>query len=193
MDRKEAKGIGVHVFVDNTNVFTEGQRASSIRLGKSPRYLDKYYVLDYGKLLYVVMERDTRFLAAIPCMYGSEPPPNDTVWERVRSEGFDLKVFQRNFFGKEKRVDMEMGLDIQKMTWECEKPGICCIVAGDEDYVSVVERLHEAKWKVEVWFWNNASGKLKEAADRFESLNPHIDFIGTRPRKKPSKRKTGKR
>ncbi len=193
MNGQVAKRTGVHVFVDNTNVFTEGQRASNVRLGKSARYLDKHYVLDYGMLLYVVMEHDTRFLAAIPCMYGSEPPPQDTVWERIRNEGFDLKVFQRNFFGKEKRVDMEMGLDIQELIWKCEQPGICCIVAGDQDYVSVVERLHRAKWKVEVWFWNNVSGELKQAADRFESLNPHIDFIGTRPQEKPSKRKSGRR
>lgn len=175
---------GIYVFVDNTNVFDEGRRASARRLGKRGWQKDRFYVLDYGKLLYVLEERNTRILAAVPRMYGSEPPPNDSVWKRVRDEGFDLKVFKPNFFGKEKQVDMEMGLDIHAMTYSCEKPGVCCIIAGDRDYVSVIERLHDRGWTGEVWFWDNAAQELKAAADRFESLDRHIDFIGSRPLKR---------
>ena len=179
-----AMGNAVHVFVDNTNVFLEGRRASAIRLGLPASNKDPYYVIDYGKLLYVV--QDGRHLASIPRMYGSEPPPNDTVWDRIRDDGYDLTVFKRNFFGKEKGLDMELGLSINDLVHESRaqgaQPGTVCIVAGDADYVRVVERLRKAKWTAEVWYWNNAAGDLKAAANRFESLNKHIDFIGTRPR-----------
>lgn len=171
----------IHIFVDNSNVFYEGQRASNVRLGRSASQLDKSFIIDYGKLLYVIQEKDSRIPAQMPMMYGSEPPPRDTVWKRIEREGFDVQVFKKNFFGKEKRVDMTMGLDMQKLALTAEQPGTCCIVAGDDDYVPVVEVLQNHSWTVEVWFWDNVAGNLKEAADRFESLNPHIDFLGTRP------------
>jgi uncharacterized LabA/DUF88 family protein len=184
------KGNAVHVFVDNTNVFLEGRRASAIRLGLPASRKDPFFVIDYGKVLYVV--QDGRHLASIPRMYGSEPPPNDSVWKRIRDDGFDLTVFKRNFFRKEKGLDMELGLSISDLIHESRaqglQPGIVCLVAGDADYVRIVERLRKAKWTAEVWYWNNAAGDLKDAADRFESLNKHIDFIGTRPRPKHKKR-----
>jgi hypothetical protein len=106
----------VHVFVDNSNVFEEGKRASHVRLWKSRRYKDQEYVLDYGMLLQLVM--DGGYLAALPKMYGSEPPPNDTVWDRIREEGYDLTVFKRNIFGKEKGLDMELGAAIMDLIYE---------------------------------------------------------------------------
>ncbi len=182
----------VHIFIDNTNVFEEGKRASHVRMGKSRKYKDQEYVLDYGALLQVVM--DGGYLAALPKMYGSEPPPNDTVWQRIRDEGFDLTVFKRNIFGREKGLDMEMGLAMSDLVHEKrmagEPPGTVCIVAGDADYIPVVRRLKNAGWRTEVWYWDNAARQLVDAVDRFESLNPHIDVIGTRPRKKSRRRRS---
>ena len=188
--KSAAKGNAVHVFVDNTNVFFEGRRASAIRLGQPASRKDPFFVIDYGKLLYVV--QDGWHLASIPRMYGSVPPPNDTVWDRIRDDGYDLTVFKRNFFGKEKGLDMELGLSISDLMHESAikglQPGIVCLVAGDADYVRIIERLRKAKWTAEVWYWNNAAAELKKTADRFESLNKHIDFIGTRPSHKLKKK-----
>lgn len=176
----------VYLFVDNTNVFEEGKRASGIRLGMPARLKDQQFAIDHGALMLVVM--DNRGLAALPKMYGSEPPPNDTVWDRIREEGYDLKVFRRNIFGREKGLDMELGLAVNDLIYETkiagEDPGTVCIVAGDADYLPVLERLRRHEWTSEVWYWNNAAEVLKQGADRFESLNPHIDFLGTRPRKR---------
>ena len=176
----------VYVYVDNTNVFLEGMRASSVRMGKSAKYRDQEFVLDYGALLLVVMDGGT--LAALPKMYGSEPPPNDSVWDRIRSEGYDLTIFKRNFRGKEKGLDMELGLSALELIFETkvagDPPGTLCLVAGDADYIPLLRRLKDHGWTSEVWYWDNVAGALRDAADRFESLNPHIDFIGTRPRKK---------
>jgi uncharacterized LabA/DUF88 family protein len=185
-----AKGTAVHVFVDNTNVFIEGKRASAIRLGMKASTLDGEFVIDYGKLLYTV--QDARHLAGIPKMYGSVPPPNDSVWQRIRDDGYDLKLFKRNIFGREKGVDVELALAAQELVFDTKskglRPGTICIVAGDADYVPLAERLRQAGWVVEVWYWNNAADALKKAANRFESLNKHIDFVGTRPKRKPVKR-----
>ena len=51
-------------------------------------------------------------MGEVPILYGSRPPAEDSVWDRIRDDGFDVKVFDRNIRNKEKGVDMEMGMDI---------------------------------------------------------------------------------
>lgn len=108
----------IHVFVDNSNVLLEGRRCSQMRKKGAARlsaFLDDSYEVDWGKFLYVVQENDQRGLANVPILYGSRPPPNDSVWQRIRDDGFDTKVFGRNIRNKEKGVDMEMGMDIVEL------------------------------------------------------------------------------
>ena len=105
----------LHLFVDNSNVLLEGRRFAEMKRKGKPKlgpYLDNSYEIDWGKFLYVVKRTDTRALAEVPFLYGSRPPPNDSVWQRIREDGFDVKVFDRNIRNKEKGVDMEMGMDI---------------------------------------------------------------------------------
>ncbi len=105
----------LHTFVDNSNVLIEGRRFSEIkRKGRSKLspFTDDNYEIDWGKFLYVLKEQDSRGLAEVPILYGSRPPAEDSVWDRIRDDGFDVKVFDRNIRNKEKGVDMEMGMDI---------------------------------------------------------------------------------
>ena len=165
----------VYVFVDNSNVWIEGNKVAGRK--SNPAVPSNYrYRIEYGKLLeHVVAGRQ---LGGVPKLYGSEPPPNDSVWQIIRSRGFDVKVFKRNIFNKEKGVDMRMGLDIGRLI-AMEKPAsTIAIVAGDADFVQVIEDAHADGWKVEVWYWSNAAGDLKKAADRFEALDPVLNKIG---------------
>jgi hypothetical protein len=120
----------VYVFVDNSNLWIEGKKVSG-RLSKPPVPSNYNYRVEYGWLLNHVV--GTRDLADVPKLYGSEPPPNDSVWKMIRSKGFDVKVFKRNIFNKEKGVDMKMGIDITKLTLLTEPPAVVAIVAGDAD------------------------------------------------------------
>jgi hypothetical protein len=84
----------LHLFVDNSNVLLEGRRFAEMKRTGKPRlspYLDNSYEIDWGKFLYVVKETDTRALAEVPYLYGSRPPPQDSVWERIRDDGFDVR------------------------------------------------------------------------------------------------------
>jgi uncharacterized LabA/DUF88 family protein len=54
------------------------------------------------------------------------------------------------------------------------------LVAGDGDYVPVVEDLVENGFTVHVAFWNHAAQSLKGAASRFISLDPHHQFLSSR-------------
>jgi len=101
-----------YVFVDNSNLWIEGKKVAG-RHSKPAVPSNYRYRIEYGKLLEHVL--DGRELAAVPKLYGSEPPPNDSVWKIIRAKGFDVKVFKRNIYNKEKGVDMRMGLDMGRL------------------------------------------------------------------------------
>ena len=171
----------LHTFVDNSNVLIEGRRFSEMnRKGRNKlsNLKDNDYEIDWGKFLYVLKMKDTRGLAEVPILYGSRPPAEDSVWNRIRDDGFDVKVFDRNIRNKEKGVDMEMGMDIaERIHTTDDKPRIMVVAAGDADYIPAVERAKSKGWPVEVWFWSNAAGELKKAASRFFPLDQHLNFL----------------
>jgi uncharacterized LabA/DUF88 family protein len=73
---------------------------------------------------------------------------------------------------------MRMGLDIGRLVLTEKDPATIVIVAGDADFLPVVEDVHAEKWKIEAWYWSNCAGELKQVVDRFESLNPALYKIG---------------
>ena len=165
----------VYVFVDNSNLWIEAKKASGRRSRPSVPS-NRFYRIEYGKLLLHVL--DGRDLAAVPKLYGSEPPPNDSVWKMIRLKGFDVKVFKRNIFNREKGVDMRMGLDIVRLVLTTKPPSTVAIVAGDADFIQVVDDAHAEGWKVEAWYWANAAGDLKKAVDRYENLASALNDVG---------------
>ena len=96
----------------------------------------------------------------------------------VAPKGFEVEVFKRNIFNKEKGVDMKMGIDIAQLVHTSYSSGILIIVAGDADFVPVMEMAREKNWQTEVWYWSVAAKALRNAADRFEKLDPHLNSIG---------------
>jgi uncharacterized LabA/DUF88 family protein len=137
----------VHVFIDNSNLWIEGKKISG-RRSRPPVPSNYRYRMEYGRLLQHVLEN--RDLAAVPKLYGSEAPPNDSVWNMIRSKGFNVTVFKRNIYNKEKGVDMRMGLDISRLVLKEKPPSRVIIVVGDDDFVQVVDDVHAEGWKVEV-------------------------------------------
>lgn len=43
-----------------------------------------------------------------PVIIDSWPPPNDSLWHCIQSEGFEVIVYDRNFKNEEKKVDVEL-------------------------------------------------------------------------------------
>lgn len=157
----------VHLFVDNSNVKIEGCRLSYAKRsngGRRGTYVDDTYEIDWGKFLHLVKSRGDRLLAQVPILYGSRPPPDDSVWQEIRKEGFDVKVFDRNIRNKEKGVDMEMGMDVVERILQVIPPETIVIAAGDADFKGIVERAKKKGWNVEVWFWGNAAHDMQAAA-----------------------------
>ncbi len=149
---------GLHLFIDNSNVYIEGQRVA-----RETFYYDDSLVLrfrvSYGGLLdFVSQGRSLREAVLV----GSRPPPNDALWNRLKSLGIEPRIFDRNIYtGREKRVDAEMTNAIRDCLEDNPEPGTIALVAGDADYVPVLERCIKRKWLIELYFWAQASSELK--------------------------------
>jgi uncharacterized LabA/DUF88 family protein len=170
----------LHLFVDNSNVLLEGRRFAEMRRrghDKLSEILDNSYEIDWGKFLHVVKKKDSRLLAQVPILYGSRPPPNDSIWEQIRKEGFDVKIFDRNIRNKEKGVDMEMGMDVVERLLTVKPPMTIAIAAGDGDFLPVVTRARAKGWRVELWFWSNAAGDLKKAVNECNALDSYLQYL----------------
>ena len=49
-------------------------------------------------------------------LYGSEPPPIDSVWKKAEEYGFKVKCYHKDEAGKEKKVDEKLVADVTEMT-----------------------------------------------------------------------------
>jgi uncharacterized LabA/DUF88 family protein len=101
----------------------------------------------------------------------------------VERYGFQVHRYDRNFAGKEKKVDVGIA---HRMTKDAYSGVInrnedeITLVAGDKDFVPVVEDLVGEGFKVDVVFWNHGSKELFQLASKFIDLNPHLDLL-TKP------------
>ena len=66
--------------------------------------LDLTYTIDFWKLHhFVVGADDTKITKAV--LFGSRPPPNDSIWTFAKRAGFEVIQPDRNVKNKVKRVD----------------------------------------------------------------------------------------
>jgi len=91
--------------VDNSNLFVEGkytvgriERAGKFDYRRNSYQLNQLYV-DHGRLLSTVVKG--RRIGSNLVIVGSRPPPNDSLWDWIRNQGY--------YANKEKKVDMELG------------------------------------------------------------------------------------
>ena len=174
-------------YVDNSNVFVEGSRASAVAKGlpgaatyvqaMNNHVTDKTWQPDYGKLHQFACGDKSEIGCAK--LWGS-PPPSDSFWKMVEHKGFEVKTYEKNFAGKEKKVDVAIAHQITKDAYSGKiRKGIdeVTLVAGDKDFVPVVEDLVESGHIVHVVFWDNVAPELRAAWSRFTSLNPFLNHL----------------
>ena len=175
-------------YVDNSNVFIEGQRVSAVTQGQAEniidamnrRVIDYRWRLDYGALHDIACGQPAEIGASY--LWGS-PPPGDSFWRMVERYGFRVTTYDRNAAGKEKKVDVAIAHQITKDAYSgVIKKGVdeITLVAGDKDYVPVVQDLVANGHVFDVAFWNHAARELKEAASKFVPLDGYLDVL-TKP------------
>lgn len=173
------------VYVDNSNVWIEGMHVSAVVRGIAPdlfaaqdnNICDQSWRIDFGRLLQFAGGEESEIGKAV--LYGSRPPPNDSLWKAAEAEGFEVVVHDRNIRGKEKKIDTNIATDIVADSYELMEPGRddIVLVAGDSDYVPTVERLTSRGLVFTIVFWDHAARELKESANRFVSLNRYLDHL----------------
>lgn len=174
------------VYVDNSNVFIEGKRVKAVEVGlemnifdaMNNRTLANSYKLDFGRLHHFIAGDEESEIKR--CMlFGSKPPPNDSLWDAAQRAGFEIVVEDRNVANKEKKIDTGIvaAMTRDAYTITDKKRDTITLVAGDGDFVPAVRQLVEDGFCVEVVFWDHVSQELKNAASKFISLNPMLNHL----------------
>ena len=174
------------IYVDNSNVFIEGQRVAAVKNGYAldlqdanlRRIFDHSYRLDFGKL-YRFISQNGNSGAERAVLFGSKPPPNDSLWAIAKSAGFELVIEERSMDNKEKKIDtgivtMMMGDSFTRADAAKDQ---FVLVAGDSDYVPTVQHLIGRKFKVDVIFWEHASQELQKICSRFVGMDAHFSEL----------------
>ena len=169
----------VWIFVDNSNLWIEGKKAyaeaHNLMTSEDPRAR-----FDIGQLNEVVAAG-----REVSCrrLYGSRPPPVDTVWAKIEEQGWEVDIKDKSYHtGKEKQVDSQLITDVAIVV-SSEKIGTVIIVAGDVDYKPPIEEALARGWKVEVWSWERAlSAGIRDHKEIGEGLrvlylNHYMDKI----------------
>jgi uncharacterized LabA/DUF88 family protein len=175
-----------YIYVDNSNLYIEGRRASAVAQGLARNIndamnndiLDHGYTVSFGKLYEFLCGQDKRQIKRV-ALFGSRPPPNDGIWQYAKKAGFELHLEDRNYSNKEKKIDTGIATLITKDAYKHGNPAddLFVLVAGDSDYVPTIKELKDDGFKVEVVFWNHASRELREAASKFIGLNDYLDAL----------------
>jgi len=166
------------ILVDNSNVWIEGMKYSAKRKGMEDAQ-DWSWRIEFGSLLHEVANGH-KIIGAI--LVGSEPPPNDTVWNAARQQGFEVITYQRGQAG-EKSVDTELvarGLEvIYRYKYVEKRPAILKLLSGDRDFVPLIQTAYREGWETELWgFSSSLSVELAQMAHRVRPLDEVFDKIG---------------
>lgn len=175
-----------YIYVDNSNLYIEGQRVSAVASGLTSNIiqamnlgiLDYGYTISFGKLHKFLCGDDLLNIKRA-ALFGSRPPPNDSIWQYAKTAGFELHLEDRNYANKEKKIDTAIATLMTKDAYKHGKPAedIFVLVAGDKDYVPTLNELRADGYNVEVVFWNHAAQELKAAARRFIALDSFLDTL----------------
>lgn len=173
------------VYVDNSNVWIEGMHVSAVNKGlaldvydaASNKICDFDWAFDFGKLLHFAGGDKHSIKKA--ALFGSRPPKNDSLWVAAEKNGFEVITYDRNIKNREKKIDTDIVSTIMEDSYEIMDivNDEIVLVAGDKDYVPLVEKLKKRKIRVVLCFWNHAAEELINACDEHLSLDKFLDYL----------------
>ena len=159
-----------YIYVDNSNLFIEGKRVSAVKKGlamnifeaMNNRIIDYSYTISFGRLHEFVAGSDQSQIARA-VLFGSRPPPNDSIWKYAERAGFELILEDRNVANKEKKIDTGIVSAMVRDAYKSmdAKNDTIVLVAGDADFVPAIRQLVEDGYNVEVVFWDHVAKELR--------------------------------
>lgn len=180
-----------YIYVDNSNLYIEGRRVSAVAQGLADNIveamqlgiLDHGYTISFGKLHEFVCGKDNNQIKRA-ALFGSRPPPNDSIWQYAEKAGFELHLEDRNYANKEKKIDTGIATLLTKDAYKSDgyknnKPDqdTFVLVAGDSDYVPTIKELQADGFIVEVVFWNHAARELRDVASKFIGIDQYLEAL----------------
>ncbi|KAK4207109.1 hypothetical protein QBC37DRAFT_102453 [Rhypophila decipiens] len=180
------------IFIDDSNVWIEAQKFAASGNSHMPKLedteRDPRLRIDIGKL--VESLRKNR-IQGPSFLYGSRPPPNDSVWEAFQKNKFETNIYDRAIqSGKEKEVDNSMSADMSEKATELrvraeiggpkeklkKENTTFVVITGDRDMLPAVKKIIlKCQIRVELWAWKSgiSSEYLKLLSDNSDlfSLN----------------------
>jgi hypothetical protein len=184
------------IFVDDSNVWIEAQKFAASGNSHMPKLQDSdrdpRLRTDIGKL--VRRLRRNRRTQGPSFLYGSRPPPNDSVWRAFEKNQFETHIYDRAYGGKEKEVDNSMSVGMAKRATrlqvevelrsesgdpkaaEKRDKTIFVVVTGDRDMMPAVKLVLECNIRVELWGWKSGISQayLDLAAKENDLLSLHL-------------------
>lgn len=167
-----SKPPGIYIYVDNSNIWIVAKKMQSAKQNLQTKE-DHRIRIDVGKLAAAIANHRT---ISNGIVYGSIPPPTDSVWNKMKGDNFEVKCKKRSTWtGKEKQVDAEMSTDITTTAIKTpsEKRSTIVLVSGDGDFIPCLESvLKEERWTIEVYTWKDtvASDLRKLASQHKERV-----------------------
>ena len=158
------------IFFDDSNVWIEAKKLASLVSGYKTTE-DHRIRINIGRLLEIVARGRKSRVSSI--LYGSEPPPIDTVWKKAKDYGFVVKSHNRSKdTGKEKKVDSSLSADLTEVAIEHkDEKGVIVLVAGDADFIPPITKALDREWDVEIYMWRHAiSQEIKKLSEKDNKL-----------------------
>ena len=161
----------VFIFVDDSNVWIEAKKLAANKLNlKSVE--DPRLRMDIGKITDVVANNRK---VAWGTLYGSEPPPLDSVWQKIKKRGWKVVLTRRSTLtGKEKQLDQQIVSDITALISGCIVRGKIVIMSGDADMIPAIKRSLQNQWSIEIWTWENS---VSNSLSKLARKNPKLMSI----------------
>ncbi|KAK1829966.1 hypothetical protein QBC39DRAFT_355339 [Podospora conica] len=184
------------IFVDDSNVWIEAQKFAASGNSHMPKLQDTdrdpRLRIDIGKLVERLRRKGRTQGPSF--LYGSRPPPNDSVWKAFEKNRFKPKIYDRALGGQEKEVDNSMSVDMAKKATELNLEAAFMakhfgdreagekkdqttfvVVTGDRDMMPAVKCVLGYGIRVELWGWKSGiSQAYLDRAAMDDLLSVHL-------------------
>ena len=157
----------VGVFIDTQNLYHSARNLYKARV-------------NFGAVLKEAVA-GRKLVRAVAYVITSEAGDEKNFFEALEKLGIETKTKDLQvFYGGSKKGDWDVGLAVDAIKF-APKLDAVVLVAGDGDYVPMVEYIQSMGTQVEaISFGKSTSGKLRDSVDDFIdlSLNPRKFLIG---------------
>ncbi|KAK4244699.1 hypothetical protein C7999DRAFT_43665 [Corynascus novoguineensis] len=184
----------IFIYIDNSNLWIQGQRTYAEKKILKVSW-DPTWRFDIGHLRDILLahsdlKAEEKTSEVKVNLYGSIPPPVDTVWKVIESHDVRVITFKRSSWNqREKQVDAELIADSSTQAVEAyykQVPAVFIIVSGDRDVRSAVVKITEHGCPVHLWSWDNGLAKVFREDDdeiaqnlfKVHSLDDHLEEVG---------------